>query len=204
MISRKKIVFVFVMLTISGSLSTYLQIRNHNDYESISLPLNLPMAAHGWQGSPFSAVLPREVKPGDFLLRTYTRDKGKEINLLALYSRISNYHPPALCYRGAGRQLTEIPFIASSSGKIRLAGLMGKRDADTILVYHGFYVGGVIIPDGIEKKIYEVREKLQRGSIHQYFFEITINSSDEDFGGSLSYIKRFLDDMEKYLIDPAD
>jgi hypothetical protein len=92
--------------------------------------------------------------------------------------------------------------LENYSGKIRLAGLMGKRDMNTILVYHGFFIAGKIIPDGIEKKIYEIREKLTKGYIRQYFLEVTVNVNNGDYATAIGYVKRFLDDMEPYLIHP--
>ena len=189
------------MLLVSGLLSVYLQGRG-KEAQTASLPLKLPLETDEWQGMPFSAVMPREVGPDDFILRQYRRQGGPDLNLLALYSRISNYHPPALCYRGTGRELTEIPALQSSSGKIRLAGLMGKMGPETILVYHGFYIGGKVIPDGIEKKIYEAAERFKRGHIRQYFLEITINEDSGDVKKAGFYIRKFLDDMEEYLLRP--
>ena len=79
---------------------------------------------------------------------------------------------------------------------------MGKMGQETILVYHGFYIGGKVIPDGIEKKIYEAGERLKRGHIRQYFVEITMNEGTADIKQSGVYMKQFLDDMETYLIKP--
>jgi len=79
---------------------------------------------------------------------------------------------------------------------------MGKMGQETILVYHGFYIGGKVIPDGIEKKIYEAGERLKRGHIKQYFLEITMNEGTVDIRHSAVYMKKFLDDMEQYLINP--
>ena len=62
---------------------------------------------------------------------------------------------------------------------------------NTILVYHGFFINGRVIPDGIEKKLYEVREKLTRGKIDQYFFEVTINVADQDIATCRSLFKAF-------------
>jgi hypothetical protein len=200
MIERKKIYFILIMFLITGMASVYFQTRGGNPQKMISLPSNLPMDISGWHGSAFSAPMPKEVEPGDFILRAYQLDNGRQINMLALYSRISNYHPPALCYQGTGRQLTEIPHISSSSGRISLAGLKGKRDSDTILVYHGFYVGGKIVPDGVRKKIFEMREKLINGYVDQYFFEVTVDVFNNDEVHAIFFIKRFLDDVEPYLI----
>ena len=201
MIKKRKLFLVFLLLLMSGLLSAYLQNRGEGA-QTASLPFKLPMEASGWQGSPFSAVMPREVGPDDFILREYRQKNGPSLNFLALYSRISNYHPPAICYQGSGRELTEIPALQSSSGKIKLAGLMGKMGQETILVYHGFYIGGKVIPDGIEKKIYETGERLKRGHIQQYFVEITMTESIFDIKQSGVYMKQFLDDMEIYLINP--
>jgi len=199
MIERNKVYFIVIMCLISGMASVFLQTRGGNIQKRISLPLQLPMDISGWHGYAFSAAMPKEVEPGDFILRAYQLDNGRQINMLALYSRISNYHPPAMCYQGTGRQLTEIPNISSSSGRIRLAGLMGKRDTDTILVYHGFYIDGKIVPDGVRKKIFEMREKLMNGYINQYFFEATVEVFNNDEEQAISYIQRFLDDVEPYL-----
>jgi len=201
MIKKRKLFLVFLLLLMSGLLSAYLQNRGEGA-RTASLPLSLPIEAAGWQGNPFYAVMPREVGPDDFILREYRQKGGPSLNFLALYSRISNYHPPAICYQGSGRELTEIPALQSSSGKIKLAGLMGKMGQETILVYHGFYIGGKVIPDGIEKKIYETGERLKRGYIQQYFVEITMTESIFDIKQSGVYMKQFLDDMEIYLINP--
>ncbi|MDQ5985438.1 MAG: hypothetical protein CSYNP_01148 [Syntrophus sp. SKADARSKE-3] len=203
MLDSKKVYFIMIMFFITGMASVYLQGRGGNLQKKLSLPLNLPMDISGWHGSVFSAPMPKEVEPDDFILRAYQLDNGRQINMLALYSRISNYHPPALCYQGSGRQLTDIQQISSSSGRIRLAGLMGKRDSDTILVYHGFYIGGKIVPDGIQKKIFEMHEKLINGFIDQYFFEVTVDVFNNDEVHANSYIKRFLDHIEPYLIGAA-
>ena len=203
MVDKKRIVIVCLCLAVSGLLSLAIQYRHLDTERRGSLLLQLPMEMAGWRGSPLSAVLPREVEPGDFILRTYTGIDGTTVNMLALYSRISNYHPPALCYQGGGRQLTDIPALASSSGKIRLAGLMGKRNSDNLLVYHGFYVGGKVIPDGIGKKIYEMKENLLSGSIQQYFVEVTINLAGDDPQQGALQVKRFLDDVETYLLQPG-
>jgi hypothetical protein len=200
MVEKKKLFMIMVLLIMTGLISVYLQTRGGGQDKSKTLPVHVPMELFPWRGSAFSASMPWEVEPDDFVLRSYQTDHGRPINLLALYSRISNYHPPALCYQGAGRQLTEVSSIASSSGKIRLAGLMGRRNSDIILVYHGFYIGGKIIPDGIEKKAYEVREKLMRGYVKQYFFEVTVNVFNDDHGQAVSYIRKFLDDMEPYVL----
>lgn len=201
-VNKRRLFLVFALLLMSGLFSAYFQNRGESA-QTADLPLKLPMEAAGWQGNQFSAVMPREVGPDDFILRQYRQNNGPNLNFLALYSRISNYHPPALCYQGSGRELTEIPVLKSSSGKIRLAGLMGKMGQETILVYHGFYIGGKIIPDGIEKKIYEVGERLKRGHIKQYFIEITMNESTVDINRTDVYMKKFLDDMETYLINPS-
>ncbi len=199
MFPEKKLYGVLFALFAAGLLSVCLQFRG-GPARMPRLPLSLPMEASGWHGGPLSAVMPREVAPGDYILRSYGVNDGQLLNVLALYSRISNYHPPALCYRGAGGQLTEIPPVGSSSGKIRLAGLMSKRDGNVMLIYHGFYIGGKVIPDGIEKKLYEIKEKLARGSIDQYFLEVTVNSVDGNHATAVGHVKRFLDDMESYLI----
>jgi len=201
MITKRKWLLVIILLLMSGLVSAYLQSRGKSA-KTASLPLSLPMEVSGWEGNPFSAIMPSEVGPDDFILRQYRQKRGPGLTFLSLYSRISNYHPPALCYQGSGRSLTEIPEIKSSSGKIILAGLMGKRGPDTILVYHGFYIGGKIIPDGIEKKIYEVGERLKRGHIKQYFVEVTLTDGAIDIKQSIVYMKKFLDDMEAYLINP--
>jgi len=200
-VNKRKLFVVFVLLLMSGLFSAYLQSRGEGA-QTANLPLTLPMEGSGWQGIPFSAVMPWEVRPDDFILRQYRHKDGPRVSILALFSRISNYHPPAMCYQGSGRELTEIPALRSSSGKIRLAGLMGKRGHETILVYHAFYIGGNIIPDGIEKKIYEAGERLKRGHIKQYFVEITMTEGTVDIKQAVVYMKQFLDDMETYLINP--
>ncbi|HAJ27720.1 MAG TPA: hypothetical protein DCG53_10835 [Syntrophus sp. (in: bacteria)] len=200
-VNKRNILIVCVLLLMSGVFCTYLQNRGEGP-QMANLPLKLPIEASGWQGSQFSAVMPREVGPDDYILRQYRQQGGPNLHILALYSRISNYHPPALCYQGSGRELTEISALRSSSGKIRLAGLMGKRGHETILVYHGFYIVGKVIPDGIEKKIYEAGERLKHGHIKQYFLEITMNEGTVDVKQSVVYMKQFLDDMETYLINP--
>lgn len=200
MVDKKKLVIVCLCLVVTGFLSLAIQYRHLRTMQSGSLPLQLPMETANWHGSTLSAVLPREVGPGDFILRTYRGNDGTTVNVLALYSRISNYHPPALCYQGEGRQLTDIPALASSSGKIELAGLMGKRNYNTILVYHGFYVGGKVIPDGIGKKLHELKANVLGGPVQQYFIEVTINLAGEDPQQGTLHVKRFLDDMETYLL----
>jgi hypothetical protein len=200
MIEKKKLLIASLLLLMSGILSVCLQIRSGGLQPSTSLPRNLPMEAAGWQGSPFTAAMPNNIEPGDFILRAYQRNSGGQVNMLALYSPISNYHPPALCYQGSGRRLTEIPSLTNSSGNIRLAGLMGKSDSETILIYHGFYISRRMIPDGMEKKIYEAKERLTHGHIKQYFFEVTISAVNDDVDRATSYIRRFLDDMEPYLL----
>ncbi len=202
MFDRKRLVLVISLLVVSGLMSVYLQVRAGGPAGRAKLPRGLPMEISGWQGNPFSASMPRDVGPEDYILRSYGRGNGRQVGILALYSPISNYHPPALCYQGAGQQLTEIPSLSSSSGKIRLAGLLGKRELSAILVYHGFFINGKVIPDGIEKKLYEVKEKLTRGKIDQYFFEITINVADQDHATAVRYLKLFLDDMEPHLLRP--
>jgi len=200
MIKKDKLFLVLALLLMSGLLSAYLQNRGKG-VQTANLPQDLPMETSKWQGSPFSAVMPREVGPDDYILRQYRQKGGPGLNILALYSRISNYHPPAMCYQGSGRELTEIPALKSSSGNIRMAGLMGKMGQETILVYHGFYIGGKVIPDGIEKKIYEAGERLKRGHVNQYFVEITMNEGTFDIKQSVIYMRQFLDDMETYLIN---
>ena len=200
--NRKRYFLIILLLCVCGVLSVYLQMRGNGQRNGIHLPVNLPMAEAGWQGSPFAATMPRDVESGDFILRSYRQERGGQLNLLALHSRISNYHPPSLCYQGSGRRLSEIPAMESTSGRIRLAGLMAKGDYDTTFVYHGFYIGGKIIPDGIEKKGYEVTERFIQGHIKQYFLEIAIGGVQSDLRQDQAYVRRFLDDMEKYLITP--
>jgi EpsI family protein len=190
-----------LLFILTGMVSLFFSHRTDGRPDASHLPLNLPMIFRGWTGTPLSTVLPREVEPGDYLLRTYRQGSDRGIDLLILYSRIANYHPPALCYRGTGRHLTEIPPLASTSGRIRLAGLMGKRGAETILVYHGFYIGGAILPDGVKKKWYEAKEQLLHGVIRQYFFEIAIDATNETNRElTLFYLRAFLDDLEPHLL----
>ncbi len=202
MINRKRYLSVLILLLVSGLLSAYLQLRGENPARAAALPRALPMNTSGWQGSPLTVAMPKEVGPEDYILRSYLKSGDRQVNMLAMYSPISDYHRPAICYRGSGHQLTEVPALSSSSGKIRLAGLMGKRDGNTILIYHGFFISGRMMMDGVGKKLYEMRENLTRGYIEQYFFEVTIDVVDNDVAGARSYIKGFLDDVENYLLRP--
>jgi hypothetical protein len=199
---EKRVATLGLLLILSGLASLFFSHRADSRPDTSHLPLGLPIAFGEWISTPLSTVLPREVEAGDYLLRTYRQGSDRGIDLLILYSRIANYHPPSLCYRGTGRHLTEIPALTSTSGRICLAGLMGKHGAETILVYHGFNMGGIILPDGIEKKWHEARGQLLHGVIRQYFFEIAMNATNETNRElSLFYLRAFLDDLEPYLLD---
>jgi len=199
MVDHKRVLLVIFFLVVSGMIGVYLQMRGCNKVQQAVLPRDLPMKTPGWTGISVTSPVPPNIGPGDYLLKVYTGQSGRPLNVLALYRRNADYHPPALCYRGAGLQLTEIPTITSSSGRIRLAGLLGKRNRSVLLIFHGFYIDGKVVPDGLEKKLYEIEEKLTHGCISQFFFEVTMNLHD-DPAAAVSYIKKFLDEMEPYIL----
>jgi len=76
--------------------------------------------------------------------------------------------------------LSDVPPIKSASSKVKLTGFIAREGSDIRLVYHGFYLGGRIIPDGMEKKGYEVLGADQERAGKGIFFEVMVAGKKGD------------------------
>jgi len=124
--------------------------------------------------------------------------------MMVIFSPVENYHPPSVCYRGQGLMLSDVPPIKSASAKVKLTGFIAREGSDIRLVYHGFYLGGRIIPDGMEKKGYEVLERIKKGRVREYFFEVMVAGKKGDESMLTAYVAEFINDLEPYLLNVVD
>ena len=118
---RRKYI-VIILLLISGLVNNYFYTRGARAVEP-GLPITVPFVKEGWRGTPYfvSEVLSGE---GD-ISREYRFNNGMPMNFLVL-SREKEPHDPRICYGGLGWQLTDTPFLSTSSGKVMMAGLRGR------------------------------------------------------------------------------
>jgi len=186
-------------LFLTGFISLYLTLRTKAS--DPTLPRVIPDRVLDWEGAPFRTVLPGDLRPGDYILREFKKKGGRVIKVMMVFSPTENYHPPALCYRGVGLKMFSLPHMLSSSGKIRLAGLGAYDGNEFISVYHGFYLDGQIMPDGVGKKVYEVKERLVQGRVRQYFFEMMQVAAKGEEGLARQELASLLDSLEPYLLD---
>ncbi len=199
---HRRVVIAVVLFSLCGMLGLYLKGRE-GEYRMPVLPKRLPEKETGWEYTTFHTVLPKDVRGGDVILRAYRRPGGPIISLMALFSPKGNYHPPSLCYRGRGLVLSATSAITSASSKIRLVGFSAHDESRIYLVYHGYYIAGRIIPDGVEKKVYEVAERIMHGHVRQYFFEVMLTGEKGDKQFLTSYLMQFINDIEPYMLDVA-
>lgn len=199
MTERRRYLTVLFFLLLTGMVSVYLQSRTTAG--GPVLPKLVPDRIESWEGQPFITVMPSDLRPGDYILREYRRRGEPSIKLMIVFSPTENYHPPALCYRGIGLKMFHLPSIASASGRIKLAGLGGYQGNDYLAVYHGFYISGRIMPDGMAKKIYEVREKIAKGRVEQYFLEVAARAEKGEEGLLRERLVSFLSLLEPYLLE---
>lgn len=195
----KRYLTALTLLVLAGVASMYLESRAK--LSGPVLPRHVPDRIGDWTSTPFSTVMPSDLRPGDYILREYRKGGEATIKVMIVFSPTENYHPPALCYRGIGLNLFYQPPVSSSSGKMRLAGLGANQVHESVFIYHGFYVGGRIVPDGVEKKWYEVKERILKGRVEQYFLELMLAVEKGAERMAPEKIVSFLDLLEPYLLD---
>ncbi|MCX7982654.1 MAG: EpsI family protein [Syntrophales bacterium] len=199
LMSNGRYIIVLSLLVLAG-VASYL-IKSRTVDSGPLLPHHLPEQIKEWVGTPFSTLMPSDLRPGDYMLREYRKEGGVAIKMMVVFSPTENYHPPALCYRGIGLKTFYLPPLVSSSGRIVLAGLGAHVVNESISVYHGFYISGRIMPDGIGKKMYEVRERIKKGRVEQYFLEVMLSVEKGKESMARETVKSFVDLMEPYLLD---
>jgi len=192
----KRQYIVISLLLISGVLNNYVSTRVPHTAELV-LPITIPFVKAGWQGTPFFA--PGVIIGRNEISREYRFDNGRPLNLLVL-SRESEPHDPRLCYGGLGWQLTDAPRLSTSSGNVVMAGLRGRMRNEEILVYYGYTIGARIIPDGIERKYYEIIQRLTYGYELPIFVEVTTVVPQGEIKTAESSLRKFLEDMEEHLV----
>lgn len=55
----------------------------------------------------------------------------------------------------------------------------------------------------MEKKVYEVAERIMHGHVRQYFFEVMLTGEKGDKQFLTSYLMQFINDIEPYMLDVA-
>lgn len=193
---RRKYI-VIILLLISGLVNNYFYTRGERAVEP-GLPITVPFVKEGWRGTPYfvSEVLSGE---GD-ISREYRFNNGMPMNFLVL-SREKEPHDPRICYGGLGWQLTDTPFLSTSSGKVMMAGLRGRMKNEEIMIYYGFLRGARVIPDGIERKFYESLQRLTCGYDRRVFIEVTMVVPRGEIKIAEAYLRKFLEDIEENLLE---
>jgi hypothetical protein len=190
---------VILLLLISGMLNNYFAARGSHTVtgEPPGLTFTIPFVKAGWQGTPYSSSVVMVGK--NEISREYRFNNGIPMNVLVL-SRERDPHDPRICYGGLGWQLTDTLRLSTSSGKVVVAGLRGLMKNKEILVYYGYHVGARVIPDGIERKYYEIIQRLAYGHDIPVFVEVTAVVPQGETKTAESYLRKFLEDMEENLI----
>jgi EpsI family protein len=193
--NRRKYI-VIILLLISGLANNYFYTRGARAVEP-GLPMTVPLVKAGWQGTPY--YVSESISRGSELSREYRFNNGMPLNFLVLLKKNAS-HDPVICYGGLGWQLTDTPFLSTSSGKVAMAGLRGRMKNEEILIYYGYLIGAKVIPDGIERKFYESLQHLTDGSDRQVFIEVTTVVPQGEIKKAETYLRKFLEDMEENLI----
>jgi EpsI family protein len=193
---RRKYI-VITLLLISGLVNNYLSARGIHTVEP-GLPITVPFVKAGWQGTPY--FLSEGITREDEISREYRFNNGMPMNLLVLSK--TEFHDPRVCYGGLGWQVTDTPFLSTSSGNVMMAGLRGRMKNEEIMIYYGFLIGERVIPDGIERKFYESLQRLAYGYDRQVFIEVTMVVPRGEIKTAEAYLRKFLEDMEENLLIP--
>ncbi|MCX5823459.1 MAG: exosortase-associated EpsI family protein [Deltaproteobacteria bacterium] len=191
---RRKYI-VIILLLISGLVNNYFYTRGARAVEP-GLPITIPFVKAGWQGTPY--LLSDGITREDEISREYRFNNGMPMNLLVLLKNA--FHDPRICYGGLGWQLTDTPFLSTSSGKVMMVGLRGRMKNEEIMIYYGFLIGARVIPDGIKRKYYESLQRLTYGYERQVFIEVTMVVPRGEIKIAEAYLRKFLEDMEENLI----
>ncbi len=194
---RRKYI-VLILLLVSGLVTNYFYNRSARAVEP-GLPISVPFVKAGWQGTPY--FVSESITRGSELSREYRFNSGMPLNFLVLLKKNAS-HDPAVCYTGLGWQLTDTPLLSSSSGKIVMAGLRGRMRNEEILIYSGYLIGARVIPDGIERKLYESLDRVTHGYDRQVFIEVTTVVPQGEIKRAEAYLRKFLEDVEENLIIP--
>jgi len=193
--NRRKYI-VIILLLISGLVNNYFYTRGARAVEP-GLPIAVPFVKAGWQGTPY--FVSESISRGGELSREYRFNNEMPLNFLVLLKKNAS-HDPVVCYTGLGWQLTDTPFLSTSSGKIVMAGLRGRMKNEEIMIYYGFLIGARVIPDGIERKYYESLQRLTYGYDRQVFIEVTTVVPQGEIKKAEAYLRKFLEDMEENLL----
>ena len=194
--NRRKYIVV-ILLLISGLVNNYFYTRGARAVEP-GLPIAVPFVKAGWQGTPY--FVSESIGRGSEISREYRFNGGTPLNFLVLLKKNAS-HDPSVCYGGLGWQLTDTPFLSTSSGRVVMAGLRGRMKNEEILIYYGFLIGARVIPDGIERKFYESLQRLTHGVDRQVFIEVTTVVPQGDIKKAETYLRKFLEDTEENLLD---
>jgi EpsI family protein len=193
--NRRKYI-VLILLLVSGLVNNYFYNRGAHAVEP-GLPISVPFIKTGWQGTPY--FVSESISRGSELSREYRFNNGMPLNLLVLLKKNAS-HDPSYCYGGLGWQLTDTPYLSTSSGKVTMTGLRGRMKNEEILIYSGFLIGERVIPDGVERKFYESLDRLTKGYDRQVFIEVTTVVPQGEIKKAEAYLRKFLEDMEENLI----
>ncbi len=201
---KKRIIIAAIVLFATGGVNFFIQTRAAGMAHPTKSSLVIPYSFKSWEGAPYPLKMPEYAKPGFLFSRVYKSSGRHSVNLMVMYSRRdiagSMYHQPSLCYTGAGWIVTQSLVVSSDSGKISMTGFLGKMGKHEILVFHGFYQGGRIFPFGLERKIFEMKEKLAKGYSRVFFVEAALFMAEGEKEQGMAAIKKFLNNIESDLL----
>jgi EpsI family protein len=167
----------------------------------------IPFVKEGWRAIPSAVILPEADGTQMIASRAYRFHSGPPLQFIILHNKHYTYgvdsHLPTICYRGAGWQLAENIRLSTSSGRIQMAGFKGTSQGSRLLVYYGFHVGERILPDGISRKFYEIKDRFRYGAPVHFLVEAAILYKPGQQDASARYVRKFFDDMEPSLLQPG-
>lgn len=171
---------------------------------------DFPEIIGDWQGDdqPIDQRAYEMLSKSDLLLRVYKNTKGKGVSLyiVASSSNPEAFHPPEICFGGAGAQFLkkDTPQIQTGKGKIKVNKLYIKGKDSEDLTLYWFRVGKKGTPSYYSHQWYMIFDKiLRRGSISAMIRVVSMvedGKVDEAFELEKGFIEEISPLLDKYIL----
>ena len=179
---------LIVVCLLAASVAMILKIQASSAWVPQHL-VNLEVVPHeigSWKGTdfPIDQNVYEILETEDILSRRYQDESGYPVDLLIVFSKNNrdSFHPPEICYVGAGTELMEKKFEAltlNDGSSLNTTKLSVKADNYLINVWYWFMVGDETIANHYWQQFYLIKNIFSKDAAQGAMIRISVNTNDE-------------------------
>ncbi len=178
---------LIVVCLLAASLAMLLKIQASSAWVPQHL-VNLEVVPHeidSWKGTDFQIdqSVYEILETEDILSRRYLDESGYPVDLLIVFSKNNrdSFHPPEMCYVGAGTELMDKRFEAltlDDGSLLDTTKLAVKSDNYFSTVWYWFMVGDQTIANHYWQQFYLIKNIFSKDAAQGAMVRISVNTND--------------------------